>query len=111
MDAQPKAPLAKGGWFGEAKPGGFRGLAGFHMGLCLWEVPAVESLSHASGVPAPFGKGAFLRPVSFYGAIPGFFRLSIDSVGTRHPKNHNPKRGQRLKPRTRAKAKGQSNDG
>ena len=30
----------------------------FHMGLCLWEVPAVESLSHASGVPAPFGKGA-----------------------------------------------------
>ena len=59
-----------------------------------------ESLSHASGVPAPFGKGAlravpadnahgsFLllvtsltRPVSFYGAIPGFFRLSIDSVG------------------------------
>ena len=29
------------------------------MGLCLWEVPAVESLSHASGVPAPFDKGAF----------------------------------------------------
>ena len=68
------------------------------MGLCLWEVPAVESLSHASGVPAPFGKGAFLRPVSFYGAIPGFFRLSIDSVGTRHPKSHKPKRVQRLNP-------------
>src|SRR5699024_5338159 len=32
----------------------------------------------------------------------------IDSVGTNRPKNHTPKRGQRLKPRTRAKAKGQS---
>ena len=31
----------------------------FHIGLCLWKVPAVESLSHASGVPAPFDKGAF----------------------------------------------------
>ena len=47
-------------------------------------------------------------PVSFYGAIPGFFKLSIDSVGNKHSKNHNPKRGQRLKLRTRAKAKGQS---
>ena len=54
-----KAPLAKGGWFGEAKPGGFRGQghglihyslftlhlkcpSPFHMGLCLWEVPAVN---------------------------------------------------------------------
>ena len=24
IDVQPKAPLAKGGWFGKAKPGGFR---------------------------------------------------------------------------------------
>ena len=31
----------------------------FHIGLCLWKVPAVQSLSHASGVPAPFDKGAF----------------------------------------------------
>ena len=31
----------------------------FHIGLCLWKVPAAESLSHASGVPAPFDKGAF----------------------------------------------------
>ena len=36
-EAQPKAPLAKGGWFGEAKPGGFRRLAGFHIGLYFWE--------------------------------------------------------------------------
>ena len=47
-------------------------------------------------------------PVLSYCTIPGFFNLSIDSVGTKHPKNHNPKRGQRLKPTTRAKAKGQS---
>ena len=87
MDAQPKAPLAKGGWFGEAKPGGFRRQTGFHIGLCFRKVLAVESLSHASGVPAPFSKGAFLRPVSFYGAIPGFFRLSIDSVGRRQSQN------------------------
>ncbi len=50
-------------------------------------------------------------PVLSYCTIPGFFNLSIDSVETKHPKNHNPKRGQRLKPRTRAKAKGQSSDG
>ena len=34
------------------------------------------------------------RPVSFHCAIPGFFLLSIDSVGKKRPKNHNPKRGQ-----------------
>ena len=68
--------------------------------------------------PLTISHGSFLRfvtsltrPVSFYGAIPGFFRLSIDSVGNKHSQNHNPKRGQGLKPRTRAKAKGQSSDG
>ena len=35
------------------------GCVPLHMGLCLGEVPAVQSLSHASGVPAPFDKGAF----------------------------------------------------
>ena len=70
--------------------------------------PVNPSVKNQRFLPAPFGKGAFLRPVSFHCAIPGFIRLSIDSVGTKHPKSHNPKRGQRLKPRTRAKAKGQS---
>ncbi len=42
MDAQTKAPLAKGGWFGEAKSGGFRRLAGFHIGLYFKRVPAVN---------------------------------------------------------------------
>ena len=72
----------------------------------LWGSACCESLSHAYGVPAPFGKGAFLRPVSFYYAIPGFFRLSIDSVGMKHPKNHTPKRGQRLKPTTPSQSEG-----
>ena len=79
--------------------------------LDLWEleVPAVNpSVKNQRFLPAPFGKGAFLCPVSFHCAIPGFFRPSIDSVGTNRPKNHNLKRVQRLKPRTRAKAKGQS---
>ena len=68
------------------------------MGLCLWEVPAVKSLSHGYAVPAPFNKGAFFRPVSFYGAIPGFFRLSIDSVGRKYPETHKLKRGKGLNP-------------
>ena len=108
---RPTPPLPKGGGFASGKIGGFRRLAGFHIGLYFWE-------SACCGIPQsrltpcqlPFTRELFY-PVSFYGAIPGFFVLSIDSVGTRHPKNHNPKRGQRLKPRTRAKAKGQSPDG
>ena len=49
MDAQTKAPLAKGGWFGEAKPGGFRRLAGFHIGLYFKRVPAVNPLYNKRG--------------------------------------------------------------
>ena len=62
-----KAPLVKGGWFGEAKPGGFRGQghglihyslftlhlkcpSPFHMGLCLWESACCESLSQKSKI-------------------------------------------------------------
>ena len=51
-------PLAKGGCLGTAEAGGFRRLAGFHMGLYFKRVPAVESPSHGCAVPAPFGKGA-----------------------------------------------------
>ena len=75
VEAQTKAPLAKGGCLGTAEAGGFprvagvhiglyfrRGfprVAGVHIGLYFRKVPTVRSLSHASGVPAPFGKGAF----------------------------------------------------
>ena len=40
----PKPPLPKGGASATPRRGDDR-LAGFHMGLCLWKVPAVESLS------------------------------------------------------------------
>ena len=67
------------------------GCVPFHMGLYFQEVPPVNpSVKNQRFLPAPFNKGAFLRPVSFHYAMPGFFRLSIDSVGTKHPKNHNP---------------------
>ena len=58
LECAPKPPWPLWGWFGEAKPGGFRRQTGFHIGLCFRKVLAVESLSHASGVPAPFSKGA-----------------------------------------------------
>ena len=64
VEAQTKAPLAKGGCLGTAEAGGFPRVAGVHIGLYFRKVPTVRSLSHASGVPAPFGKGAILRPVS-----------------------------------------------
>ena len=74
-------PCQRGVVLPPAKPGGFPRVAGFHIGWCFCESPHCESLSHGFAVPAPFSKGAFLCPVSFYGAIPGFYRLSIDSVG------------------------------
>ena len=35
------------------------GCVAFHIGFLKKESACCESLSHASGVPAPFGKGAF----------------------------------------------------
>ena len=92
-------------------PGGSYGACALPHWFMLIESACCESLSHGCAVPAPFSKGAFLRPVSFYCAIPGFFNLPIDSVGKKRPKNHNPKRGQGVESTTRAKAKGQSPDG
>ena len=37
------------------------GCVAFHIGFLKKESACCESLSHASGVPAPFGKGAFGR--------------------------------------------------
>ena len=34
----------------------------FHIGLYLWKVPAVQSLSHASGVPAPLTREPLAAP-------------------------------------------------
>ena len=108
---QRRSPPCQRGVVWQSQTGGIPQAGRFPHRLLLLESACCESLSHGCAVPAPFSKGAFLRPVSFYGAIPGFFHLPIHSVGTRRPKNHNPKRGQRLNPTTRAKAKGQSPDG
>ena len=63
-DARTKAPLAKGGCLGTAEAGGFRRLAGFHIGLYFEKVPAVNpSVKNQRFLPAPFRKGA-LRPVA-----------------------------------------------
>ena len=62
-------------------------------------------------MPAPFGKGAFLRPVSFYGAIPGFFVLSIDSVGNKHPQNPQAKTGAKAETPHPSQSEGSIPDG
>src|SRR5699024_276514 len=77
MDAQPKAPLAKGGCLGTAEAGGFRRQSlrnflpipsslfpkkpsPFHMGSYFGKVPTVNpSVKNQRFLPAPFSKGAF----------------------------------------------------
>ncbi len=54
-----KAPLVKGGWFGEAKPGGFRRLAGFHIGLFYRKVPAVNPSVTAAPCQLPLAREPF----------------------------------------------------
>ena len=108
-----KAPLAKGGCLGTAEAGGFRRQSlrnflpnhsslftkkpsPFHIGLYFEEVPTVNpSVKNQRFLPAPFSKVAFLRPVSFHGAIPGFFKLSIDSVGKIHPQTPQTQTGEK----------------
>ena len=87
MDAQPKAPLAKGGWFGEAKPGGFRRQTGFHIGLCFRKVLAVESQSKIKDFcQLPFAREPFCARYRSMVRYRAFFYLPIDSVGTKNPK-------------------------
>ena len=97
---QRRSPPGHCGGASACRGGGIPQGGRFPHRFVLTESANCESLSHGCAVPAPFGKGAlravpadnahgsFLllvtsltRPVSFYGAIPGFFRLSIDSVG------------------------------
>src|SRR5699024_11988935 len=77
MDAQPKAPLAKGGCLGTAEAGGFRRQSmrnflpipsslfpkkpsPFNMGSYFGKVPPVNpSVKNQRFLPAPFSKGAF----------------------------------------------------
>ena len=129
MECSDEAPLAKGGCLGTAEAGGFRRQSlrnflpipsslftkkpsPFHIGLYFEEVPTVNpSVKNQRFLPAPFGKGAFLRPVSFYGAIPGFFRLSIDSVGKKHPQTPQAKTGAEAETHHPSQSEGSIPDG
>ena len=112
LGCSDEAPLAKGGCLGSAEAGGFHRVAVFHIGLYFQEVPTVNpSVKNQRFLPAPFSKGAFWRPVSFYCAIPIFTGFQSTAWEINTPKIHKPKRVQGLNPRTRAKAKGQSFDG
>ena len=92
-----------------AKPGGFRRLAGFHIGLYFWE-------SACCGIPQsrltpcqlPLTREPFLSGIVLWcdaGLFHTFNRQRGKEAAHKHTK---PKRGQGLNPRTRAKAKGQS---
>ena len=80
----PKAPLAKGGWFGEAKPGGFPRLAGFHIGLYFQEVPPVNPSVTAAPCQLPLAREPlggvslacrrFLKYLPILGSYGRFFR-------------------------------------
>ena len=62
------------------------GCVPLHIGSQLIDSSCCESLSQKSKIFASSHRpGAFLRPVSFHCAIPGFFKLSIDSVGKIDP--------------------------
>ena len=62
----------------------------------------------AYAVPAPFNKGAFFIRYRSMVRCRAFSCFQSTAWERNTPKYHNPKRGQRLKPTTRAKAKGQS---
>src|SRR5699024_1707676 len=55
----PKPPWPLWGWFGEAKPGGFPRLAGFHIGLYFQEVPPVNPSVTATPCQLPFTREPF----------------------------------------------------
>ena len=109
---RPKPPLPKGGGFASGKTGGIPQACRFPhrfvlLGKCLLWNPSVT----AYAVPAPFNKGAFFIRYRSMVRCRAFSCFQSTAWERNTPKYHNPKRGQRLKPTTRAKAKGQSPDG
>ena len=54
--AATKPPWPLWGWFGEAKPGGFPRLAGFHIGLYFQEVPTVNPSVTATPCQLPLAR-------------------------------------------------------
>ena len=106
----PKPPLPKGG--GLAKPNrGDKRLAGFHIGLYFLKVPTVNPSVTASPCQLPLAREPFCARYRFivrYRALSDFQSTAWEGGS---PKTNKPKRGQKLKRSTRAKAKGQSSDG
>ena len=79
----PSPPCQRGVVLPMAKPGGFRRLAGFHMGLYFGKVPAVNPSVTANAVPAPFDKGAF--GVRKMGALQNLFFATLPLLYASHP--------------------------
>ena len=106
---RPKPPLPTGGGIASGQTGGLPQACRFPhrfvlLGKCLpWNPPVT-----AYAVPGPFHQGAFdSRHASMVRCRA--FSCFQSTAGERNPPHpHKPKRGQRPKPTTRAKAKGQS---
>ena len=106
---RPTPPLPKGGVVWHSQTGGIPQACRFPhrfvlLGKCLLWNPSVT----AYAVPAPFNKGAFFIRYRSMVRCRAFSCFQSTAWERNTPKYHNPKRGQRLKPTTRAKAKGQS---
>ena len=80
MGCSDEAPLAKGGCLGNAEAGGFRRLAGFHIGLYFEKVPAQPPLAReplGCSDEAPLAKGGCLGNAE----AGGFPRLAGFHIG------------------------------
>ena len=81
--------------------------------------PSGQAAANARrGAPGGNAHGGFqqfvtslTRPVSFYGAMPGFFVLSIDSVGKIRPQTPQAKMGEKAETQNPSQSEGQSPDG
>ena len=103
-----KAPLAKGGWFCLWQNRGDKRLTGLHMGLYFLKVPTVNPSVTAAPCQLPLAREPFCARYRFIVRYRDLSDFQSTAWEGGSPKTHKPKRVQRLKPRTRAKAKGQS---
>ena len=64
-----RSPPCQRGVVWRSQTGGIPKFAGFHMGLCFWKVPAVESLRHGEGHRGLPGRASSLSQGSLF--VPG----------------------------------------
>ena len=64
-----RSPPCQRGVVWRSQTGGIPRVAGFHMGLCFWKVPAVESLRHGEGHRGLPGRASSLSQGSLF--VPG----------------------------------------